>query len=154
MESGREVIQLQLDRLRAATSSDFAGLAWLEQQDNRIRWLFVSGNLGERYKKLALKPGRGLAGHVIRLGRPVIVDAAMPDEERQRLRHEYSIMPVEQLQSLLAVPVAVGDETRGALLIGNREAGSFAEVDLTVTIQTADRLASHMQRIVFDEVKK
>lgn len=144
MESGRTAIQQQLDRLRAATSSDFAGLAWFVPQEHRIRWLLASGNLGERYRSLALKPGRGLAGHVIRLGRPVVLDAAAPEAERERLRHEYSIMMVEQLQTFLAVPVEAGGETRGALLIGSRQARRFAPSDLPAAAEAAERIAATM----------
>ncbi|MBO9605294.1 MAG: GAF domain-containing protein [Paenibacillaceae bacterium] len=154
MESGRTAIQQQLDRLRAATSSDFAGLAWFVPQEHRIRWLLASGNLGERYRNLALKPGRGLSGQVIRLGRPVVLDDSAPEAEVERLRHEYSILMVEQLHSFLAVPVAADGETRGALLIGSRQPRRFAPSDLPAATEAAERIAEAMPSFACESTHK
>jgi nitrogen regulatory protein A len=147
-----EEIQFELDQLRSVTSSDFSGMAWIEHHDSRIRWLYASGNSNERYKKLALKPGRGLAGLVIKLGRHVIVDAAMQNLER--LRHDYSIMLVEQLLSAIAVPITIRYETCGVLLIGDRTERLYETSDLYPIIHSADLLALLFQQIKYGELKK
>jgi nitrogen regulatory protein A len=148
----KEEIQYELDQLRSVTSSDFSGLAWIEHHDSRIRWLYASGNSNERYKKLALKPGRGLAGLVIKLGRNVIVDAAMQNLER--LRQDYSIMLVEQLLSVIAVPITIRFETCGVLLIGERTERFYEKNDLYLITNLADRIALLLQQIKYNELKK
>jgi nitrogen regulatory protein A len=125
-----EEIQDELDSLCKITTSDFSGLAWIDQHDSRIRWLYASGNSNERFKRLALKSGRGLAGLVLKLGRPIIVDAGMTELELSRVQYDYPIMLVEHLLAAIAVPITIHDETRGVLLIGNRSDRYYEENDL------------------------
>jgi nitrogen regulatory protein A len=127
INSNNNIIQDELDSLRNQTASDFSGIAWMDQHDNRIRWFYVSGNSNERFKRLALKPGRGLAGLVLRLGRPLIIDNRLPGSERTSLQHEYSIMLVEDLLAVIAFPIKIQDETRGVLLIGDRSDRYYEE---------------------------
>lgn len=140
-----EDIQNELDSLCKLTASDFSGLAWINQQDSRIRWLYASGNSNERYKRLAQKPGRGLAGLVLKLGRPIIIDASMTDSELSRIQHNYPIMLVEQLHAALAVPITLHDETGGVLLIGNRTERYYEENDLQIVSNLIKRFESLLQ---------
>jgi nitrogen regulatory protein A len=132
-------IQEELDSLCKITTSDFSGLAWIDQHDSRIRWLYVSGNSNDRYKRLALKPGRGLAGLVLKLGRPIVIDAGMTDLELSRVQYDYPIMLVEHLQAAIAVPITVLNETRGVLLIGNRTDRYYEENDLHLISNLIER---------------
>jgi nitrogen regulatory protein A len=132
-------IQVELDSLCKITTSDFSGLAWIDYHDNRIRWLYTSGNSNDRFKRIALKPGRGLAGFVLKLGRPIIIDMSKPDIERIRLQHEYSIMLVEDLHAVIAVPFKIQTEMRGVLLIGNRSERYYQENDLQLISNMTER---------------
>jgi nitrogen regulatory protein A len=140
-----EEIQEELDSLCKITTSDFSGLAWIDQHDSRIRWLYTSGNSNERYKRLALKPGRGLAGLVLKLGRPIIIDAGMNDLEQSRVQYDYPIMLVEHLHAAIAVPITVHDETRGVLLIGNRSERYYEENDLHLISNLIERFELLLQ---------
>jgi nitrogen regulatory protein A len=132
-------IQDELDTLCKITTSDFSGLAWIDQHDSRIHWLYASGNSNERYKRLALKSGRGLAGLVLKLGRPIIIDAGMSDIELSRVQYDYPIMLVEDLQSAIAVPIKIQDEPHGVLLIGNRSERYYEENDLLLISNLSER---------------
>jgi len=145
-------IQTELDQLSVVTSSDFSSLAWMDPHDNRIHWLYASGNSNERFLKLALKPGHGLAGLVIKLGRPIVVDAAKPDLER--LRQEYSIMQLEQLRSSIAVPITMRYETCGVLLIGDRTERFYNENDLLIITSSAGQLSLLLGQKKPNEVNK
>ncbi len=122
-------------KIRELTASDFSGLAWIVYPENRIRWLHVSGNLNLRYSQLALKPGRGLAGQVIRQGRPLIVNSTMEDYEQ--MKHEYPIMSVENLRSVMALPVLLRQDTDGVLLAGRRTPHAYRGEDLIPLISYA-----------------
>jgi nitrogen regulatory protein A len=134
-----EEIQNELDSICKITSSDFSGLAWIDQQDSRIRWLYASGNSNERFKRLAQKPGRGLAGLVLKLGRPIVIDAGKTGLELSRVQYDYPIMLVEHLHTAIAVPITVHDETRGVLLIGNRSERYYEENDLHLISNLIER---------------
>jgi nitrogen regulatory protein A len=140
-----EEIQDELDSLCKITTSDFSGLAWIDQHDSRIRWLYVSGNTNERFKRLALKPGRGIAGLVLKLGRPIIIDACMSDLELSRVQYDYPIMLVEHLHAVIAVPIKIHDETRGVLIIGNRSERYYEENDLHLISNLIERFEQLLQ---------
>ncbi|QGQ98714.1 GAF domain-containing protein [Paenibacillus psychroresistens] len=144
-ENVDQEIQQELDSLCKITTSDFSGLAWIDLQDSRIRWLYVSGNTNERYKRLAQKLGRGLAGLVMKLGRPIIIDAVMNEKELSRLQHDYPIMLVEHLHTALAVPIKLQDETRAVLLIGNRSDRYYEDNDLHLVSNLIDRFEQLLQ---------
>jgi nitrogen regulatory protein A len=143
--SYNEEIQDELDALCKITASDFSGLAWIDKHDSRIRWLYASGNSSERFKRLALKPGRGLAGLVLKLGRPIIIDAGMTDFEISRVQYDYPIMLVEHLHAAIAVPIKIQDETRGVLLIGNRSERYYEENDLHLISNLIERFELLLQ---------
>ncbi|MBP1990781.1 GAF domain-containing protein [Paenibacillus eucommiae] len=152
MTSVKAEIEQELDHLRALTSSDFSAIAWRDDHDNRIRWKYVSGNQNERYHSIALKPGRGLAGLVIRLGRTIVVDEA--SVHLDRLRQEYSIMLVEQLQMAVAFPMMINNETSGVLLIGNRSKGLYPQQDAALIEKSINLLNPLIHLVKFSDVLK
>ncbi|QHT59519.1 GAF domain-containing protein [Paenibacillus lycopersici] len=141
-------LQSRLDQIRASTDSDFAGLAMEEQHRRRIRWVAASGNGNDRYAELAVRSGRGVTGLAIKLGRPVVADAAMPASERERLLPDDSIMAVERLQAAIVVPLAIQDEIRGVLLVGSRSQRIYEEGCLQLAIEAADRLAPRLRQLL------
>jgi nitrogen regulatory protein A len=58
--------EVSLSELRRLTSTDFATLAWSNQGDYIIRWKYASGNRNELYKRIILRPEKGIAGKVMR----------------------------------------------------------------------------------------
>ena len=140
-ETTNQHIQAELDLLCKNTASDFSGLAWLDTFDSRIRWLYASGNSNERFRRLAVKSSRGLAGLAIKLGRPIIIDANLTEIELARVQYDYPIMLVERLRSAIAVPIKVRDEMRSVLLIGNRSDRIYEESEINIVIKSSERFA-------------
>lgn len=133
-------VEEQLFKLRAQLTSEFAAIALPDQTNNTYRWMYVSGNTNERYKQIILKPGKGLAGAVIRIGRPLIVHADSPEAKRNV--REYPIMLVEHLLSAAAVPFLLNKEQYGVLLAGSRTSGHYAKSQIEQLEQAAAQLCS------------
>jgi nitrogen regulatory protein A len=145
MSLQKERIESALERLREDTSSDFAGVAWRGLRDNRVRWQYGSGSLNDRYKKLALLPGRCLAGLVVKLGRTVIMDGSVENVERQR--SEYPILLLERLQAAVASPIMISNEVHGILLMGKRDKKVYTPNELAFLQVCAETLAEIYQPI-------
>jgi nitrogen regulatory protein A len=96
--------------------------------------------LNERYKKLALLPGRCLAGQVMKLGRSVLMDGSVENAERQR--SEYPIMLLERLYAAAASPIMISHEVHGILLIGNRYKKVYMSDELAKLQRCAAKLAA------------
>jgi nitrogen regulatory protein A len=110
-----------------------------------MRWLYGSGSLNDRYKKLALLPGRCLAGQVAKLGRTVVMDASTGNVERQR--SEYPIMLLERLHAAAASPIMISGEVHGILLIGIRSSKIYSPDELATVSRCAEALASMYQPV-------
>lgn len=139
MEESRAYIIEKLNDLRLNTSSDFSAFACLNKNTYMIHWNFVSGNLNERYKHMQGRPGKGLAGFVIRADRPIVLDDSLPDIQTKRL--EYPIMLAEKLHAAVAVPVKVNGKTEGVLLVGSRIPRIYSEEDIKFVANVAFTIA-------------
>lgn len=127
----------ELERLREATSSDFSALARIGP-DRDIRWSNASGHLSERYKRLMQRPGKGLAGTVVKIGRPYVLDES--ERDRQRLMSESPIMAVERLLAAYAVPIVDGSDVVGVLLVGHRASRTYTPEEKAAIADAARRI--------------
>lgn len=137
-------IEVSLSELRRLTSADFVSMAWAETNEYIIRWKYASGNRNDRYKRIVLRLGKGIAGKVISSGRPMILDSfSLKSGDDPR---EYPILLAESLKSTLAVPVIINDRVKGVLLIGCRYARRFGDEDIELVLSLAEQLGSMIQQ--------
>lgn len=115
----KDHIEQELDSLRARTGSDFSGLLLMDNPDAGLRWNFVSGNRSNRSKQIILRPGQGLPGLVMRLGRRVVLDNSIPDI--RNLRFDNPIMLAENLHAVAVIPILKERDILGLLMIGSRK---------------------------------
>ncbi|ETT68305.1 MULTISPECIES: GAF domain-containing protein [Paenibacillus] len=113
--------QIELDRIRAALGYDFMSLALAEpaEYDYVIRWKYASGNTNDRYKRIVLQSGRGIAGIVFKTGKPFLIPSVQTDVKPDTL-FNYPITKMENLNSIGAVPVWNDARVAGVLLGGFR----------------------------------
>ncbi|WNS40700.1 GAF domain-containing protein [Paenibacillus sp. MMS20-IR301] len=113
--------QTRLDRIRADLGYDFISLAVAEpaEYDYVIRWKYASGNTNERYKRIVLQSGRGIAGIVFKTGKPFLIPSIVTDVKPDAL-FNYPITKMESLNSIGAVPVWNDARVAGVLLGGFR----------------------------------
>jgi nitrogen regulatory protein A len=134
-------IETHLTQLRGLLSCEFAGLAWSE--NNIVRWKVVSGNRNDRYRKIILRSGKGIAGQVLRSGRPMTVDCT--ECKFQYDMKDFPIMLAEGLMSAAAVPVTLNNKVLGILLVGNRSPRTYLSHEIELVSSFAEQLGSLMQ---------
>jgi PAS domain S-box-containing protein len=105
-----------------------AGALFLLQPDGGLLAPVATGPGGERLKDLKLAPGEGLAGWVVREGRPLLVEDAGNDPRfAQGMVQSFH----QAAQCVAAVPVMLDGRMLGVLEVLKRRAGnSFAVEDL------------------------
>lgn len=116
---------------------DFVGVA-VQAQDppHSIKWSFVAGNSNERFRKIVLRSGIGIAGLVVRTGKPFW--------DNNLTEYEYSskmytpIAKSERLKTATAVPIINNlGLVDGVLLAGYR-------TNTIVSDQTAQILSQYL----------
>lgn len=121
MNSSSSQYQAKIDRLKEQMGYDFVSLAFAESAVNDfvLTWKYVSGNLNNRYKRIVLQSGKGIAGIVFKTGSPMLVSSVAKELNPQDL-FNYPIVVSERLSSLAAIPLYLADRVEGVLLVGYR----------------------------------
>lgn len=104
---------------------DFAGVAIQNAEDTNIKWRYAAGNRTDKYKRITVRYGKGIAGRVISTGSPMHIEAFPNRILGKEL--EYPIMLAEKLVSAYAVPIHYKGRARGVLLVGRREESPFSK---------------------------
>ncbi|KXG43843.1 GAF domain-containing protein [Tepidibacillus infernus] len=139
----RHLVQERMEELRKKTKTDFIGLALYDSMNEEIRWRLAVGALNERYKRIVIRMGKGIAGEVVQLNRTVKIE----NFPNQLLGDpiEYPILLVEHLVSVLAVPVSYQNRIHGVLLIGQRSNRIFTDHDEEVTLSVGLQIAKELE---------
>ncbi len=130
--------QRELDAIRQTFGYDFLALALVEpaEQQYVIRWKYAAGNRNERFRRIVLKSGKGIAGIVFRTGKPVFIPSVR-DYVRASSLFNYPIIQSEQLESLGAVPLWNDARVAGVLLGGFRQEHAMTPELMQALKQTA-----------------
>ncbi|MDN4071093.1 GAF domain-containing protein [Paenibacillus vini] len=123
MSQSSNQYQMKIDQLREQLGYDFVSLAFAQSASDGfvITWQFASGNLNNRYKRILLQSGKGIAGIVFKTGKPMLVSNVKEELSPQDLFNDYPIIISERLNSLAAIPLYQLDRVEGVLLAGFRE---------------------------------
>lgn len=112
-----------VEHLRKEYGFDFASIGIAPEFGEALQWKYASGNTGERFRRIALTPGRGIGGIVLKTGRAMI----LTDIDNQLDPRDFSSYPIvfaEDLRSFCALPLSDGIHVIGALLCGFRQVDS------------------------------
>ncbi|WP_433959408.1 GAF domain-containing protein [Cytobacillus horneckiae] len=119
-------------------SSDFIGLALQNDDGPDVSWRYAAGNQNEKYKRISVRYGKGIAGKVISTGRPMTI-MDFPHHITGRAL-QYPIMLAENLRYAFAVPIHINEMPKGVFLIGNRTEKPVAEMDKDIIQKAAHML--------------
>lgn len=113
--------QAEIEKLRDRFQFDFVSLALVQPAEDRfvLTWQYASGNMNDRYKRIVLHSGKGIAGIVFKTGKPMLIQNVNTDIESRDL-FNYPIIVAEQLKSLGAIPLWEAARVQGVLLVGYR----------------------------------
>ena len=123
---------------------DFVGVAIQNQKGPDVRWHYAVGNGNDKYKRITVRYGKGIAGRVISTGRPIEV-ANFPNKILGKAL-EYPIMLAEKLVSAYAVPVFFEGMPKGVLLVGRRVSMPFQDheqMSVQQSVQSLEAMLNH-----------
>lgn len=139
----RQSITNKMEMLKGRTEVDFLGLGVYDVMAEEIRWRVAVGAKNTRYKRIVIRMGKGIAGEAIQLNRTIKIEDYPNDVLGDPI--EYPILLVEQLRSVIAVPVANEERVYGVLLIGQRHKRTFTDEDEYITKIIAQEIARELE---------
>ncbi|MFD1927430.1 GAF domain-containing protein [Sporosarcina siberiensis] len=114
--------QHKLEQLKEYFGFDFVGLALVQPAENQfsLKWEYSVGNISNRYKKVTLQSGKGVAGTVFKTGKAMLVQEVEELYGKSDL-FTYPIVVAENIKSFGAIPLYKYNRVKGVLLVGYRE---------------------------------
>ncbi|HWO97193.1 MAG TPA: GAF domain-containing protein [Bacillus sp. (in: firmicutes)] len=131
------------DQLLDDIGCDFVGLAIQNQIGPDIRWHYATGNRNDKFKRITVRYGKGIAGRVVSTGTSMMI-TDFPTAIYGKTT-EYPIMLAEKLIASYAVPLFYNGVPKGVLLVGRRQNYSFPETEQKKVKQTARYLEEMLQ---------
>src|SRR5690606_30325747 len=95
-----------IEQIRSAGAYDLVAIALVEPAEYQylLKWKYASGNLNDRFKKVILQTGKGIAGMVFKTGKPLLLEDTSDLADSANL-FNYPILIFERLKSMGAVPL-------------------------------------------------
>lgn len=125
-------------RLQSEVGCDFVALAMQNEVGPDVKWHYASGNLNEKFKRITVRFGKGIAGKIISSGSPMML-TDFPKGILGKVT-DYPIMLAEKLVSAYAVPLFFNGAPKGVLLIGNRKNTTLKDTEQQHVSETAQDL--------------
>src|SRR3954453_21913291 len=124
----KEIIELHevikvCNSLMAVAGCEFVALALQNEVGPDVRWHYASANLNDKYKRITVRFGKGIAGKIISSGSPMMI-TDFPNDIFGKVT-DYPIALAEKLVSSYAVPLFFNHVPKGVLLVGKRIKHSF-----------------------------
>lgn len=113
--------QQEIRQLKATFNFDFVALALVQSAEHRfeLKWEYATGNRSDRYRRIVLQTGRGVAGNVFKTGKPLLVTDVEMSLNQVDL-FNYPIVVAEGLTSFGAIPLYKYNRVKGVLLVAFR----------------------------------
>lgn len=115
------------NQLKEDIGCEFVALALQNEVGPDVRWHYAVGNLNDKYKRITVRFGKGIAGKIISSGSPMML-SNFPNDIYGKIT-DHPIMLAEKLVSCYAVPLFFNFVPKGVLLVGKRISYTFTKND-------------------------
>jgi len=116
------------------------------QLDDKVQALFVRLARGEKkdpIRRITLKVGEGIAGHVVQTGKPMVIQDVTKEG---RFSDKFDRISGFSTRSILCVPLMIRNAPIGALQVINKKSGGpFTRADLELLYAIAQQVAIAME---------
>lgn len=135
-----ETLQKITESAAKALNAQAGAVCLLGKDENTLYFKTIYGGGGETLRRITLKIGEGIIGWVAKENKPLLVPDAKADH---RYKFDLEIKTGFETTSVIAVPLAFGDEVIGAIEITNpKEKSTFSEEDLNFLKLLAPQIAT------------
>ena len=119
LQGENTVFQQEVNKLHKKFGFDFTSIGITAFVGAPLKWVYSAGKTSERHRRIALAPGHGIGGIVLKAGKPMLftnIDAEIDPREYS----SYPIVFAEDLHSFCALPLRKNNNVVGVLLCAHR----------------------------------
>jgi len=143
-----DVLQLILEQAVHILGATSGSLILMDKNEPDVLNIEVAYNLdSDKVQRMRLRLGEGVTGIVAQSGKPIVV----PDVRRDPQYVELD----PRIQSEIAAPLKLADQTIGVLNLDSTRAGAFSASDLDLLVPLANHAAKVIQNAqLYDSVRQ
>jgi HD-GYP domain-containing protein (c-di-GMP phosphodiesterase class II) len=148
----KEIRRRTIEAATRLVDSEVGSLLLLDPDTDELFFEVALGEKGREVKKVRLKSSEGVAGWVVKHGRPlVILDCDKDPRWSKRVDRVSKFVT----RDMICVPVNVKGKTIGALQTINRRTGHYTEEDRDLLMFLANQVAGALENArLFSEVQR
>ena len=143
-------IPLQIDSVvldvsrcvRRMLNADLSCVVLLDREADEIVFTVPDGTMSTGLEGLRTPAGANFAGQVIEFGAPLIIRNVLADRSIPHHRPTDAVLAVEDVRSVLCVPLSRDEQVIGAIVVARRSERDFVATDLTFLNVVAAHTAS------------
>lgn len=156
LNSSLKQSEIRRRAIEAATllmEAEAGSLLLLDEPTGELYFEVALGEKGKEVREIRLKPGEGIAGHVVQTGVPVIVNDVQKDPRFSRVADDKSGFVT---RNMVCVPVKARTKILGALQAINRKGGGlFADEDLQTFVSLGHQVGIAIENAnLYDEINR
>ena len=135
----RALLLLVYDLIVAAVDCEVCSLGRLGEKGEKIEVLLAFGESGDRVSGLTIERTKGLMGHVVSTGKPLLANRASDMEGYEdTLDRTFGFTK----RNSLAVPLMRGGDVIGAVEAVNKVHGDFTSADVETLVALSEQIAT------------
>ena len=121
-----------------AVNASAASLLLLDNRNQKLYFKIANGPAGPELKRLHISRQSGIAGWIVRNGKPLLVNDA---EKNRNFYRQIDQVTGFQTKSIIGAPIVIDDKVAGVIEVLNKNDGSlFSRADLSVMLEVAGAL--------------
>ncbi len=126
----------------------------IQNEEGRLYARATSGNTTETVKNLSLANGQGFAGAVVGRGYPLSTEDYLNDPSFAHEKNSDSVVTQEGLRSIAGVPLKIGSEVMGSLVVARRRPQKFSKQETVLLGRLGNQASIAINNaILYEEVR-
>lgn len=115
----------------------------LDEEKNELFIRIARGKKKESVEKIKFKLGKGISGHVVQTGQPMVIQDV---RKEKRFSPKFDRITGFRTRSMICVPLILRGKTVGALQVLNKKSGDlFTQIDVEVLTSMSQQIAVAME---------
>ena len=130
-----QLVSRIMQSAQTALNAAAASLLILDSRNQKLYFKYAAGPAGNEVKRLHISRQSGIAGWIVRNGKPLVVND--PEKNRDFYRQIDQVTGFKT-RSIVGVPITIDDRVIGVIEVFNKNNGApFTRVDLNIMLETA-----------------
>jgi signal transduction histidine kinase len=136
------ILKIALDNVLEVINGTVGGILLLDEENETLYYRVQRGLSARFTEEMRIPVGKGIAGSVLKTGKPILAEDISKD--RRTVRPD--LINSEGLRGFMSIPLKSKDKVLGVMNIASADAGRFGSDDMSLINSIADYLGTAIEQ--------